>query len=86
MALELALQREADSRREERLYWILVCTIFFDVATFPHLSWIAVVCVFLLEVVTLLGLARRLGNEYVVILMERLFLTICDKIGLERPS
>ncbi|HWK96228.1 MAG TPA: hypothetical protein VNR39_12480 [Pseudolabrys sp.] len=81
-ALELALQREVDDRREERFYWILVSVVLADMAMFPHMSWVSVVCTFLLEVITLIGLAQKLGNEKISILLDYLFHQICEKIGL----
>jgi hypothetical protein len=80
-ALEIALQREMDSRREERFYWILFCTILADMAMFPHMTWIGIICIFLLEVVALIGLAKRLGSENVSILLDHLFYSICEKLG-----
>ena len=85
-ALELGIQREMDGRREERFYWILFATILADMAMFPHMSWIAVICTFLLEIIALIGLAKRLGSEHVSMLLDYLFHSICEKLGWVRPN
>ncbi|MCW5693089.1 MAG: hypothetical protein KIT48_12060 [Pseudolabrys sp.] len=83
-ALELRLQKETDGRQEDRFYAIAIGAVLADMAVFQHLSWIGVVCIFLLELVILLGLAKRLGSEHVTILLDYLFHQICEKIGLGR--
>ena len=80
-ALERALESEKDSRREERFYWILALIVVFDVASFQHLSWAHSVLVFLLEIIGIIGLAKGLGVDVVVVLLERLY----SRIGLTRP-
>ncbi|MEE9544695.1 MAG: hypothetical protein V3V55_03740 [Rhodospirillales bacterium] len=72
-ALQEAIESEKDDRREERFYWILTTVILIDLMAFPHLHWAGVIGVFLLEIVLLVGLARRLGVKGVVILLEKLF-------------
>ena len=79
-ALERALESEKDSRREERFYWILALIVVFDVASFQHLSWAHSFLVFLLEIIGLIGLAKGLGVDVVVVLLERLY----SRIGLTR--
>lgn len=81
-ALELRLQKETDGRQEDRFYGIAIGTVLIDMAVFQHLSWIGIVCIFLLELVILLGLAKRFGNEHVTILLDYLFHKFCERIGL----
>jgi hypothetical protein len=81
-ALEQRLQKEMDGRQEDRFYAIAIGTVLIDMAVFQHLSWVGVVCIFLLELVILLGLAKRFGSEHVTILLEYLFHQFCEKIGL----
>jgi hypothetical protein len=81
-ALELRLQKETDGRQEDRFYATAIGTILVDMAVFQHLPWIGIVCIFLLELIILLGLAKRLGNEHVTILLDYLFYKLCDRIGL----
>jgi hypothetical protein len=72
-ALERALQREVDSRREERFYWILGLVIVGDVAAFNVVqSWTGSVAIFLLEIILLLGLSKFLGVEHIIVPLERL--------------
>lgn len=71
--LEERLQREIDDRRGERFHWIIACTILLDLATFPHLTWIGIICIFLLEVLALIGMARRQGVDWAVVLLETLY-------------
>ena len=55
--------------------------VVFDVASFQHLSWTHSVLVFLLEIIGLIGLAKGLGVNAVVVLLERIY----SRIGLTRP-
>ena len=55
-----------------------------DMAVFQHLSWIGIICIFLLEIIILIGLARRLGSEHITILLDYLFHKMCERIGLGR--
>jgi hypothetical protein len=81
-SLELRLQKETDGRQEDRFYGIAIGTVLMDMAVFQHLPWIGIICIFLLELVILLGLARRFGNEHVTILLDYLFHKLCERIGL----
>jgi hypothetical protein len=53
---------------------------------FQHIPWVGIVCIFLLELVILLGLAKRLGNEHVTILLDYLFYKLCERIGLGKDQ
>ena len=79
-ALEKAIESERDSRREERFYWILALTIVLDVSSFQHLAWAAVTFIFLLEIIGLIGMAKWLGVDAVVVLLERIY----SRIGMPR--
>jgi len=81
-ALELRLQKETDGRNEDRFYAFAFGTVILDMAMFQHLPAIGILCVFLLEIVILLGLAKRLGNEHISILLDYLFHKLCERIGL----
>jgi hypothetical protein len=81
-ALELRLQKETDGRQEDKFYAIAIGTVLLNTAVFQHLPWIGIVCIFLLELVVLLGLAKRLGSEHVTVLLDFLFHKLCERIGL----
>ena len=81
-ALEAQLQKEVDGRQEDKFYSIAIGTVLIDMAMFQHLSWIGIVCIFLLELVILLGLAKRYGNEHITILLNYLFHKFCERIGI----
>lgn len=80
-ALEAALQKEADERREERFYWICACAALVDLATFPHTGFVAVICVFLIQLLVLAGLARKYADEEIAIGVDRIIASICDRFG-----
>ena len=81
-ALEEALESVYDSRREERFYWILALVVIFDVGSFQHLAWMPSILIFLLEVIGLIGIAKWLGVDAVVVLLERTY----SRISLPRRS
>ena len=83
-ALELRLQKEMDGRQEDKFYSIAIGAVLIDMAVFQHLPWVGIISIFLLEIVILLGLAKRFGSEHVTILLNYLFYQICEKIGLGR--
>lgn len=78
--LESDLQQERDSRKEERFYWILALVVTFDAFLFGSLEnqW-AMLPIFLLEVVGLIGLADWLGVDRVKVLLERLYAKWLDR-------
>ena len=78
--LEGDLQQERDSRREERFYWILALVIMFDAYLFGTIGsqW-AMLPIFLLEIVGLIGLADWLGVDRVKVLLERLYAKWLDR-------
>ena len=72
--LEADLQNEREARKEERFYWILSLVIVGSVPLFKAVepSW-ALLPVFLLELILLIGVADWLGVDRVKILLERVF-------------
>lgn len=84
-ALEQRLQKEIDGRSEDKFYFIAFGVILIDAIIFKDQSWVSIVCIFLLELIVLLGLAKRLGNEHVSILLEILFHRVCRLLGKEEP-
>lgn len=78
--LESDLQRERDSRREERFYWIMALVIVGNVPIFNTFSsaW-ALLPTLLLEIVILIGLADWLGVDRVKVLLERLYAKWLDR-------
>jgi hypothetical protein len=80
-ALEQRLQKETDGRNEDRFYAFGFGTILLDAAIFPHMPTVGIVCIFILEIVMLIGLAKRLGNEHVTILLDRLFHQLLKWVG-----
>ncbi len=83
-ALELRLQKETDGRNEDKFYAFAIGTVLLDMAMFPHLPVIGIPLIFILEIVILLGLAKRLGSEHVTILLDFLFHKLCETIGMKR--
>ena len=72
-ALEKALDDEKDARQEERFLWLLLAVILVDVIWFsnsPNPTFPIVVLI--LEIVGLFILARRMGVEEAVGLLERI--------------
>ena len=72
--LESDLQHERDSKREERFYWILALVVVLNVTFFNALTskW-AIIPIFVLELVGLIGLADWLGVDRVKVLLEKLY-------------
>ena len=75
-------KRKLTADKKIEFYSIAIGTVLVDMAVFQHLSWIGIICIFLLEIVILLGLAKRLGSEHVTMLLDYLFHQMCEKIGL----
>lgn len=76
------LEAAKDARKEERFVWIVIVTILVDVLWFanspnPTLP----VVVLILELVVLVVLARRMGIDDVVELIDRLLHTVGSKAG-----
>jgi hypothetical protein len=64
--LSQQLATERDARLEERFYWILITTVLFSCAMFPHLPpWLSIP-LFVLAALILPGLAARLGVDWAV--------------------
>ena len=80
-ALEARLQKETDGRQEDKFWAFFIGTILLDTSIFQHLPWIGIVSIFLLEVIGLLGLAKRFGIETVDVLLTHLFHRLIEMIG-----
>lgn len=71
--LETQLQAERDARSEERFVWIVVVTILVDVLWFRNAAnALLPLVVLILELIVLLVLARRMGIDDVVQLVDRI--------------
>jgi hypothetical protein len=70
--LESELQREKDGRREERFYMVALSSVLLDGIMFPHISAVGIIFIGAVQLVCLIGLARFLGVDTVVVLFERL--------------
>ncbi|MDA8232281.1 MAG: hypothetical protein M0006_13160 [Magnetospirillum sp.] len=72
--LERQLQAEKESRKEERFFWIFAIALVMDVVLFNGIEkWQAILAIFLLEIVFLIGLAGWLGVDHVAVWLARLF-------------
>lgn len=76
------LEAVKDGRKEERFMWIVVVTILLDVMWFADSSnpTLPVVVLFL-QLIVLVILARRMGINDVVELIDRLLHTVGSKAG-----
>jgi hypothetical protein len=73
-ALEQQLQHQIDARREERFFWIFALILVSNVIFFKFLdSWLPTLAIVLLELPLLIGLARWLGVDWVVVWLEGIF-------------
>lgn len=79
--LEGRLQFEIEDRNEERFIWIFLVTILADAIILPIISW-ATIFIFILQVVFLIAVARWLGVDSVVVLLER----IANRYGVSRKD
>jgi len=70
--LEEQIQREREERRTERFFWIFALTIAFDAILFSHIGWAGSLAIFLLELIFLIGMAKWMGIDIVVVLLQRL--------------
>lgn len=71
-SLEAKLSAEQDARKEERFVWILIVTIMFDCLALGGMSNSAApIAIVTLELILLVVLAKRLGIDDVVVLIDR---------------
>ena len=70
--LEKALQHETDQRKTERFFWILACCLLFD-AIIISFAGLAVIFIFLMELVLLIGLATWLDVDFVKKPLQEIF-------------
>lgn len=81
-ALGERLQAEKDARMEERFIWVVACVILIDVIwlrTSPNPTFPIVILI--LELVALLIIARRMGVNDFVKLMDRILYGFAYKSG-----
>lgn len=70
--LESRLQAEIDGRKEERFYWISFVALLLDALVLPNIGFWGIP-IFLVQLVTLIGLAGWLGVDRAVLLLHRIF-------------
>lgn len=76
------LEAVKDARKEERFLWILIVTILLDVIWFADSSNPTLpVVVLILQLVVLVIIARRMGIDDVVGLIDRLLHSVGSKAG-----
>lgn len=76
------LEEAKDRRKEERFIWIVIVTLLVNVLWFKDSSNATLPIVALvLELIVLIVLAKRMGIEDVVELMDRLLHTVGSKAG-----
>ena len=74
--LQEAIQRELDARKEERLIWILIVTILFDVYIFSSMnSMMGPLVIGIFELLAFILLARMLGMDAVISLIDKMMAT-----------
>ncbi len=57
------------------------CITLIDLATFPHLGFVAVICIFLIQIVALAALVRKYADENIAIAIDKIIASICDRFG-----
>lgn len=76
------LEAVKDARKEERFIWILIVTILLDVIWFADSSNATLpIVVLILQLVVLVIIARRMGIDDVVALIDRLLHSVGSKAG-----
>lgn len=71
-SLERELERERDSRKEERFAYIVLAVIVLDIHVLDDMStWTAPVVIGVLQLVLLLGIARKMGVEDVALWVDK---------------
>lgn len=82
--LEREHKAEKEARSEERFIWIVVCVILVDVLWFRSASNPTLpIVVLILELIVLLVLARRMGIDDVVVLVDRILHSAGKRAGGE---
>jgi hypothetical protein len=81
-ALEDEVAQEKEARREERFIWIVVCVILIDVLWFRNAANATLpVVIFILELVALFVLARRMDIKEIVNLVDRVLYGFSQRAG-----
>lgn len=78
--LETDLDTERDERKEERFHWLAVTSILFDVIAVQAMggSWLFIP-IFMLQLVVLIGLAKKLGVDWAVQLIGTLLHMLTER-------
>lgn len=78
--LETSLEQEREGRKEERFYWVLACCILVDPLIFNVMNggW-GFAPLLLLQIIMLIGLAKRLGVDWAVELLSWTFEVIAKR-------
>ena len=76
------LTQERETRREERFYWILATVTLFDCAMFPYVPWWLGLVLLVGQVAILPGIAARLGVDWAVTALDKLWGWIESKKNL----
>ena len=83
--LTRALEKEKDSRLEERFIWIFLFAVVFDVVAIGLVGSYLLFFPFFLELAFLIWLARRLGIDEVAVLLASLW-TLMERWMARRPT
>jgi hypothetical protein len=81
VALETALSKEIDARKEERFAWILALSIAIDFIAFQQIGWWQATLMFLAQLILWALLAKMLGVDRAVVLIEKLFSVLGEAVS-----
>ena len=80
--LEDALEKAKDRIKEERFIWIIIFIILFDVVFFSNMeSFFGALVIFILELLILIPLARRMGMEELAGILDRVLARIASGVS-----
>ena len=80
--LEDALEKTKDRIKEERFIWIIIFIILFDVVFFSKMeSFFGALVIFILELLILIPLARRMGMEELAGILDRVLARIASGVS-----
>jgi len=78
--LQKQLQAEKEARAEDKFLYILIITILFNVTFFVATqNWTAPVILGVFELLFLLLIAKKLGIQEIIIMLDRIINKIIDK-------
>ena len=82
LELQERIQKEVDGRNEERLIWFLVVLILLDVYFFTSIgSFFGALVIGILQILLFILVARKLGMEQVVQLIDRMIATVARGVS-----